>query len=213
MSKQLYVLYVDDEPLLKMAFVETLNQHGYCSRGAESGQEALDMIKEDTPDIIILDIMMKPMDGWETLARIRENENWRVIPVIMQTGKSLTIRDVLKYGDLIDDYMIKPVRLPDLIRSIEGVQTMYNLINREYSTAIENGADPILAEELRRLEKKVMVDKRLIEVLGRIYPIKKDGTIETDIEIPELYEFVHRFEKARERRTALLNSLIPKNNA
>jgi hypothetical protein len=130
----------------------------------------------------------------------------------MQTGKSLTIRDVLKYGDLFDDYMIKPVRLPDLIRSIEGVQAMYNSINQDYNNAIENGADPTLANELRTLEKKVRVDKRLIEVLGRIYPIKKDGTIETDIEIPELYEFVHRFEAARDRCTTLSKSLIPKNS-
>jgi DNA-binding response OmpR family regulator len=61
---RLKVLYVDDEALLKMAFVETLKQQGFDARGALSGQEAIDMVYEDVPDIIILDVMMKPMDGW-----------------------------------------------------------------------------------------------------------------------------------------------------
>ena len=208
MSEQMHVLYVDDEPLLKMAFVETLKQHGYYSRGAGSGQEAIEMIKEEMPDIIILDIMMKPMDGWETLVHIRETEKGRSIPIIMQTGKSLTIRDVIRYGDFIDDYLIKPVRLPDLVRSIELVDSMHNEINKEYKRAIDNGADPAIAMEYASLRKKVRVDTRLIEVLGRIYPITKEGIIEADLEIPELYDFMNRFESARNRCKELSGMLF-----
>ena len=199
MGDNLKVLYVDDEALLKMAFVETLKQQGFNARGALSGQEALDLIHEEIPDIIILDVMMKPMDGWETLMHIKEFEPSAQIPIIMQTGKSLTIKDVLRYGDLIDDYLIKPVRLPDLIRSIDGVGQRSNQISQEKTQALQKGADPLIVNEYGDLIKKVQVEERLIEILGRIYPIQKNGTIETDLEIPELHEFVHRYEKDKER--------------
>ncbi|NLV25789.1 MAG: response regulator [Methanomicrobiales archaeon] len=199
----LKVLYVDDEALLKMAFVETLKQQGFAARGALSGQEALDLIQDDIPDIIILDVMMKPMDGWETLLHIKEFEPSTKVPIIMQTGKSLTIKDVLRYGDLIDDYLIKPVRLPDLIRSIEGVGNRNDEIAFHKKQALKKGADAVVVDEYTTLIKKIQVKERLIEILGRIYPIQKDGTIETDLEIPELYEFVHRYKQDKQRHEEL----------
>lgn len=205
----LKVLYVDDEALLKMAFVETLKQQGFAARGALSGQEALDLIHEEVPDIIILDVMMKPMDGWETLLHIKEYRPSSLVPIIMQTGKSLTIKDVLRYGDLIDDYLIKPVRLPDLIRSIDGVGKRSEEIKQEQSKALQQGADPGIISEYGDLIKRVQVEERLIEILGRIYPIHKDGTIETDLEIPELHEFVNRYEKDKARFFDLKNKIFP----
>ncbi|HQC00405.1 MAG TPA: response regulator, partial [Methanospirillum sp.] len=191
MDQRLKVLYVDDEALLKMAFVETLKQQGFDARGALSGREAIDMVHVDVPDIIILDIMMRPMDGWETLMHIKEHEPAANVPIIMQTGKSLTIKDVLKYGDQIDDYLVKPVRLPDLIRSIDIVMARNDEITRKKRLALEGGGDPAEVAELGKLLKLVEVEKRLIGILGRIYPIQQNGTIENDFEIPELHEFVH----------------------
>ena len=208
MGKRLKVLYVDDEALLKMAFVETLKQQGFDARGALSGQEAITMVYEDVPDIIILDVMMKPMDGWETLLHIKEHEQARTVPIIMQTGKSLTIKDVLRYGDQIDDYLIKPVRLPDLIRSIDGVGARNAEINREKELALQKGGNTADVDEYGELLKRVQVEQRLIEILGIIYPIQRDGTIETDLEIPELHEFVHRFEAHKARCEELKNTLF-----
>ncbi len=198
-GSRLKVLYVDDEALLKMAFVETLKQQGFDARGALSGQEAIDLIHKDVPDIIILAVRMKPMDGWETQLQIKEQEPARSVPIIMQTGKSLTIKDVLRYGNLIDDYLIKPVRLPDLIRSIEGVGNRNAEIHQKKDDALKNGADPTTAHEYAELIKRIQVEQRLIEILGRIYPIQRDGTIETDLEIPELHEFVHQYENHKNR--------------
>ncbi|HOJ97256.1 MAG TPA: response regulator [Methanospirillum sp.] len=208
MGTRLKVLYVDDEALLKMAFVETLKQQGFDARGALSGQEAIDMVYEDVPDFIILDVMMRPMDGWETLLHIKKHEKAKTVPIIMQTGKSLTIKDVLRYGDQIDDYLIKPVRLPDLIKAIDGVRARNAEIDQEKERALENGGDAADVEEFGELLKRVQVEQRLIEILGRIYPIQRDGTIETDLEIPELHEFVHRYEAHKGRLNELKNKLF-----
>lgn len=199
MPEGLKVLYIDDEALLKMAFVETLKQQGYDARGAISGKEALEQIQAEIPDIIILDVMMKPMDGWETLTRIRNEETTCHVPIIMQTGKSLTIKDVIKYGDQIEDYLIKPVRLPDLVKAVEGVRERNTMIANEASQAKQQGGDPDLISEYTHIRHRTLVGRRLIEILGRIYPIRTDGTIETDFDIPELHDVINRFEADKSR--------------
>jgi len=203
------VLYIDDEALLKMAFVETLKQQGYQARGAISGREALDMIEAETPDIIILDVMMKPMDGWETLTHIKDMEQSHDVPVIMQTGKSLTIKDVIRYGDQIEDYLIKPVRLPDLVKAIEGVSGRKAMIEEEISRATTKGGDADLIREYAQVRKRTIISRRLIEILGRIYPIRTDGRkIETDFDMPELHEIIRQFESDEDRCSQLRKELL-----
>jgi DNA-binding response OmpR family regulator len=202
------VLYIDDESLLKMAFVETLKQQGYDAKGAISGKEALEMVEAEVPDIIILDIMMKPMDGWETLTRIRERDSSKTVPVIMQTGKSLTIKDFIKYGDQIEDYLIKPVRLPDLVKAIEGVWERKSMLLAELEKARENGGDTEQIDEYLHLRKRTIICRRLIEILGRIYPIQfNDVKIESDFDLPELHEVINRYETEK-RRCKELRSIL-----
>ncbi|PWR71532.1 response regulator [Methanospirillum lacunae] len=208
MTTGLKVLYIDDEALLKMAFVETLKQQGYDARGAISGKEALELIDAEIPDIIILDVMMKPMDGWETLSHIKNNEETRHVPIIMQTGKSLTIKDVMKYGDQIEDYLIKPVRLPDLVKSVEGVRERKEMISREMDQATAKGGDSNLIVEYSNVRHRTLIGKRLITILGRIYPIRTDGTIETDFDMPELHDIINRFEEERKRCRELHKILL-----
>ena len=194
------ILYIDDEALLKMAFVETLKQQGYSARGAISGKEALEMVEDETPDVIILDVMMKPMDGWETLTLIKDIEKNRNIPVIMQTGKSLTIKDVVRYGDQIEDYLIKPVRLPDLVKAIEGVSERRMMIQEEIARATERGGEPGLIKEYAEVRHRSIISRRLIDILGRIYPIRSEGKkIETDFDMPELHEIISQFESDETR--------------
>jgi DNA-binding response OmpR family regulator len=202
------VLYIDDESLLKMAFVETLKQQGYKARGAISGKEALELVEVEVPDIIILDVMMKPMDGWETLTRIRNREESRHVPIIMQTGKSLTIKDVIKYGDQIEDYLIKPVRLMDLVGAIEGVWDRKKMIEEQGIKAAEKGGDPELIEEYKIILRRSIIGRRLIEILGRIYPIRIDGKIETDFDLPELHNVISRYESDKKRCTELRSILL-----
>jgi CheY-like chemotaxis protein len=202
------VLYIDDESLLKMAFVETLKQQGYKARGAISGKEALELVEAEVPDIIILDVMMKPMDGWETLTRIRNREESRHIPIIMQTGKSLTIKDVIKYGDQIEDYLIKPVRLLDLVGAIEGVWDRKKMIEEQGIKAAEKGGDPELIEEYKIILRRSIIGRRLIEILGRIYPIRIDDKIETDFDLPELHNVINRYESDKKRCTELRSILL-----
>lgn len=198
MTKPLLILYVDDEPLLNMAFVETLKAEGHAARGALSGEECLILMGEEKPDVIILDIMMKPMSGWDTLLKIKEGENSRDIPIIMQTGKSLTLGDVLLYGDLIDDYLIKPVKLPDMLQAIERIMNRNREIEDEASRARGTGVPEERISEYVSVKRSVLVYKRLLSVLSRIYPVVHLQDTSTELDLPELKTIYDRYTKLQE---------------
>ncbi len=208
MSEPLKILYVDDESLLKMAFVETLNQHGYNAVGAESGAEAIGLVGKQIPDILILDIMMTPMDGWETLTNMKTLPGFDNVAVIMQTGKSLTLREVIKYGEMIDDYLIKPVRLTQLINSITVIEDRREMIKAEISEGTKNGSDPELLFEYGELRRKVLVKERLMEVLGRLYPVRQDKKIGSNFDLPGLKEVIENFSDEKDRLNDLRESLF-----
>ena len=84
------ILVVDDSPFIVDVFVTMLERGGYRTVAAYGGEECLEILKTVTPDLILLDIMMEPMDGWETLEKIKENPTTKEIPVLMLTAKQLT---------------------------------------------------------------------------------------------------------------------------
>ncbi len=103
------IMVVDDSPFIVDVFVTMLERGGYRTVAAYGGEECLEILKTVMPDLILLDIMMEPMDGWETLERIKENPSTKEIPVLMLTAKQLTPAEAQEYGIYIEDYVLKPI--------------------------------------------------------------------------------------------------------
>ena len=80
------VLIVEDEPYLCDLVADVLESDGHSTRKAANGLEALRLVQERPPELILLDLMMPVMDGWEFMAELRANEKWREIPVIIITA-------------------------------------------------------------------------------------------------------------------------------
>ena len=114
------ILVVDDNPKYLQ---DALPMYGYDVTVAEDGIEALKILSEEKRafDLILLDVMMPNMDGWDTLKAIRKNEKTKYIPVIMITAVSEDQKVVsgLKIG--ADDYIVKPFILPNLLARVEAV--------------------------------------------------------------------------------------------
>ncbi len=111
------VLVVDDEPDTLVLIKLTLRRRGYEVQTAASGAEALELIERDLPDLILLDLMMPAMDGFEVLKRLRGNPRTAPLPVIIFTA-------TLPVGTPppeADDYVNKPVDPDHLVRCIRGV--------------------------------------------------------------------------------------------
>lgn len=119
MDQQRRILVVDDEPGLAHAIQLYLEDEGYTVFTASDGQQALEVLREKLPDLIVLDVMMPRMDGFETLKRIRE-ANWNV-PVILLTVRGEE-RDKVRGLSLgADDYVTKPFSQRELLERIRAV--------------------------------------------------------------------------------------------
>lgn len=114
------ILLIDDNPKL---IKDTLPMYGYHTDCAENGIFGLEFLEKNYQniDLVLLDIMMPKMDGWETLKRIRENKKFNTIPVIMLTAVDEDYKQIsgLKIG--ADDYIVKPFILPNLLARIEAL--------------------------------------------------------------------------------------------
>ena len=125
------ILIVDDELLYQRLVKVNLEQEGYEVTQANDGESALDIISEKSFDLIILDIMMPGIDGFETCERIRQFSN---IPIIMLTAKGEEEDRVkgLNYG--ADDYVIKPFSATELIARVKAVLRRAQTIETVYQS-------------------------------------------------------------------------------
>ncbi len=116
------VMIVDDEKEILEITRRMLEKEGIKVITANSGKEALEILKKEKPDYIFLDIMMPEMDGWEVLRRIKEDPNLKDIPVAMLTVKPITESiEREEFDKYIVDYVTKPFSKRDLIETIKQV--------------------------------------------------------------------------------------------
>jgi two-component system OmpR family response regulator len=114
------VLIVDDSAFIVEGLIAFLKKK-YLPIAAHGGAECLEILKRQTPSVIILDIMMEPMDGWETLAHIKENPETRHIPVLMFSAIKISPEEAEEHQISLDDCLTKPVSPNKIIEAIEKV--------------------------------------------------------------------------------------------
>ena len=113
------ILVVDDEPAFVRLVSKTLTHKGYEVLTAGDGQEALRLMFAHQPDLVLLDVVMPKMDGWQTCSRIREISD---VPLLMLTGKKKSKADIVRgldYG--ADDYLIKPLESRELVARVQAI--------------------------------------------------------------------------------------------
>lgn len=115
------VLIVDDEPDVLKIVSFRLKAAGYEITTASDGREALDSAEKDRPDLILLDLRMPVMDGYEVCRKLKSDENLKNIPVIFLTASSgATIKDKAREYKA-DDYIVKPFEPEDLLRKVKKI--------------------------------------------------------------------------------------------
>ncbi len=115
------IVLAEDEPQIARLIEFKLKKEGYQVTWKENGKEALEAIKAEEPDLVILDVMMPVMDGYEVLRRLKEDENLKSIPVIMLTARAQE-RDVVKGIDLgAEDYITKPFHPAELLARVKRI--------------------------------------------------------------------------------------------
>jgi DNA-binding response OmpR family regulator len=117
--KKKTILIVDDELSIMVPLKFLLEKNNYCITMAQSGADALDSIKLEKPDLILLDIMLPDLDGYEIFQIIRKNREWDDIKVIYLTAKNRDM-DIAKGLNLgVDAYVTKPFSNAELLDKIK----------------------------------------------------------------------------------------------
>ena len=116
------IMVVDDEPDVVDLVKLVLESDGFKVVTAYSGKEALEKIGKEMPDLVLLDIMMPQMDGWEVYSRIRANPKTKDIPVAMLTAKSQSIDKMIGLHVVqVDDYITKPFGRSELLERVKRI--------------------------------------------------------------------------------------------
>ena len=113
------ILIADDEPNIVVSLEFLMKQKGYVVRVASTGEEALAAIGEFGPDLILLDVMMPRMSGYDLCQRVRENPAWQAIKIIMLSAKGRDIEVTKGMAVGADAYVTKPFSTKDLIAKVQ----------------------------------------------------------------------------------------------
>lgn len=115
------IVYVDDDLDLTRVVTSTLEQEGYEVTVAHDGEAGLETILTEQPDLIVLDVMMPKLNGWEVAKYLRSKPEWKDTPILMLTGIGKTLNDMTAplYG--ADDHLDKPFDFDDLLAKVAAL--------------------------------------------------------------------------------------------
>lgn len=124
-AEEMRVVCIEDEPEMIDLVRLILGRKGFEVIGANGGVEGLETVRREKPDLILLDLMMPDMDGWEVYQQIKADEELRKIPVVVVTAKAQSIDKVLGlHIAKVDDYITKPFGPQELLESVEKILGM-----------------------------------------------------------------------------------------
>jgi DNA-binding response OmpR family regulator len=116
------VVCIEDEPEMIDLVRLILGRKGFNVIGANGGIEGLETVKREQPDLVLLDLMMPDMDGWEVYQQMKADDSLRDIPVVVVTAKAQSIDKVLGlHIAKVDDYITKPFGPQELLESVEKI--------------------------------------------------------------------------------------------
>lgn len=207
------ILVVDDEEPIQELLRFNLEKEGYIVRVAKDGQEALQDVENDQPDLLVLDLMLPGMDGLEVCRKLRSNPKFQQIPIIMLTAKGEEFDKVLGLELGADDYMTKPFSPRELLARIKARLRRPNsqeedadarvIIRGELRVDVTGFRVHVRGEETELTPKEFELLRVLVahpgkvysrdELLERIWGYEYDGDTRTvDVHVRHLRQKVER---------------------
>jgi len=163
MEQKNTILIVDDEPSARDTLEALLWSEGYELAFAASGQEALDRLEDLKPDVILLDVMMPGMNGFEVCQRLKANEQWRPIPVILITALD-SKEDLVRGLDAgADDFLHKPVNGPELrarVRSMLRIKRQHDEL--EATLRLREDLSNMIVHDMRSPLASILLHSQLL---------------------------------------------------
>lgn len=159
------ILIIEDEPHIADAIAYNLKKEGYEAVIASDGENGIEKIQREEPDLVILDLMLPGIDGMEVCRRVRKRSQ---IPIIMLTAKEAEIDRVLGLEMGADDYITKPFSLRELVARIKTVLRRAERSNRDEEEAVLRIGElqiDVLGHEVRVAGAKIDLSAKEYEIL------------------------------------------------
>lgn len=121
MSENRTILVVDDDPDIRMVLRTNLEEEGFSVIEADGGQAAIEGVEASAPDLVILDVMMPEVDGYDVLAKLRSQPEYESLPVVLLTARRQESDVWEGWSSGADYYMTKPFKMNELVRFVRYV--------------------------------------------------------------------------------------------
>lgn len=175
------VMIVDDNTYIVEGLMAILKRRDYQVISAKEGGECLKLLKTITPNVILLDLTMEPMDGWEILEEIKGNQATRQIPVVIFSGREISADEKQEYSTYVEDYMLKPINPKNLIETIERAVKRQHSNPLDIEKAREAGMDQQTIDEYAAISASIEADRRLLQTLLNDYASDSDQSRQVEI--------------------------------
>ncbi len=193
------ILLVDDEPGLRQAVQEYLQESGFAVTVAGNATDAWGLLQQETPDLIISDIMMPQVDGYEFLKQLRADSRFSSLPVVFLTARGMTSDRILGYQAGCDAYLAKPFDPDELVALVE------NLLDRRIAVTATKDSN----EQLEDIAKQIAEIRSLLNQKGGIVttpsPIRIDLTPREQSVLDLVTQGLMNKEIARQLETSVRN--------
>ena len=169
----LKILIAEDDRELRQLFSRVLSRYGYTVVGVSNGQEALDAMDADFYDMIISDIMMRVMDGYELVRQLRDVGN--TTPILMITAKDAFDDMRLGFQSGVDDYMVKHINVNEMLLRVQALLRRAQMINDRKQTIGETVMEcdsltvTVASESMVLPQKEFMLLYKMAAYPGRIF--------------------------------------------
>lgn len=192
------IFCVEDDSNIRELVVYTLESTGFKARGFEEGKSFLEALALETPELILLDIMLPGMDGMELLRKLKGSAKTREIPVIMVTAKGAEYDKVMGLDAGADDYVTKPFGMMELVSRVKAVLRRSNKENPQREDTIVVGEI-----EIDTKKHEVTVEGEVINLTLKEYELLKRLMKNTNIVLTrdQLLEDIWGYDFDGETRT------------
>ncbi|MGC9346906.1 MAG: response regulator [Anaerolineae bacterium] len=165
------ILVVEDELVLRETLTYNLRKQGYEVDAVADGNQAVEITQEDPPDLILLDVMLPGIDGFEVCRILRQDLN---VPIIMLTARDDEVDKVVGLEVGADDYLTKPFSMRELLARVKAQLRRIRLLREEFASEAEEASDELLRFDNLKLDlerREVTLDGELLALKPKEYDL------------------------------------------